>query len=875
MGHLINPIAIRLGINRIWNSSWSLYHINNYNYLVHGDFSINKFLDTLFSTYKLQFHALNILYSHCFIIRKQSCVYIYIYIFYPQYLRLKDCVLNTILKVNLDFFLNKLNDNNSLLRKMVKYHKVLVNSKRYRKYFLFYRLVIKFSNLYRSFYFKLSKRNKYLKIFNYILKFSLNILNKKNKKYLFLLLFRKNSRHNNFIFTKIKLLYKHLDYKKLYHYKFYKKFLRRRSKLKQFFIFNNKAFKNKYFKFYSYRFLKMLLNIFQKQTKNIVKFKSKTKTGGVIYLNKYNKSKLKVFRKSPQVFKDYIHTQYKGFLNRTFYNIRRFKRYYFSRYRNQNKKYNNKYNNKYFKHNNKYFKHNNKRVSDNSIVRNKKFNRSHNLNVKQQQQSYSKYKNIKYNYKNLINKSNITNSNRHSKYCYKNRLNIKNKIKKKVNIFTKKYIKRKNLKNNRFISKFNKFLIYTKYSKFYTNFLYNRYCRFQIVLKLKKKTKKKQKNVLTKLNGKGYKIYKKFNILKFYKNLMSSRIINVNKKLLSNRKFKYLRYLFLKKSYQIFLKFKNTKNVKLIQQLQHLKYSIAVLFKHKYIPKFSKFKNFPELQSLIKRLNIEYISFTKYINIKQRQKRKWKLWRGLKSIRRTRRFRSRILIILYSILIINYKKIRKFTVKKIISKLLKLDCYNKPNLHKIYMKTYKYLKTMKNSHIKNIQHILYRIAIQLVNLRDKLLTRSLDKLFIKRNLINNLKVKTFVNFMQISDFNSTLITKYISIRLKQNYKLLYIFRRIYRFFRSLLRLKFIKGYKFVCAGRFSRKERATYIWKRKGKFSLNKLSNIIDYSFKNVTLKFGTGSVKIWFSLNNVINQFKIKRLNYDRVLNKDVFIIS
>jgi hypothetical protein len=47
MGHLLNPISLRLGISRFWNSNWSFYFKNNYKYLLLNDYILLRYLKRL------------------------------------------------------------------------------------------------------------------------------------------------------------------------------------------------------------------------------------------------------------------------------------------------------------------------------------------------------------------------------------------------------------------------------------------------------------------------------------------------------------------------------------------------------------------------------------------------------------------------------------------------------------------------------------------------------------------------------------------------------------------------------------------------------------------------------------------------------------
>jgi len=65
------------------------------------------------------------------------------------------------------------------------------------------------------------------------------------------------------------------------------------------------------------------------------------------------------------------------------------------------------------------------------------------------------------------------------------------------------------------------------------------------------------------------------------------------------------------------------------------------------------------------------------------------------------------------------------------------------------------------------------------------------------------------------------------------------------------------GFKFAFRGRFSRKQRASFIWMHEGKVPLNTLKLFIDYSFLTITLKNSLVSIKIWLYRNVMYTAFK------------------
>lgn len=77
MGHLVNPISLRLSINTFWNSNWIL--INNFNYIniFKRDFTLFHFLNWFIKKSKLT--DFNIIISHYKIYRIHKYIYINLY----------------------------------------------------------------------------------------------------------------------------------------------------------------------------------------------------------------------------------------------------------------------------------------------------------------------------------------------------------------------------------------------------------------------------------------------------------------------------------------------------------------------------------------------------------------------------------------------------------------------------------------------------------------------------------------------------------------------------------------------------------------------------------------------------------------------------
>jgi ribosomal protein S3 len=83
MGHLTNPIALRLSINTTWNSNWSLNNNFNYNNIFKRDYLLFQFLDSFAVKKQLIFR--NVIISHYKVFRTHKAIFINLYYYSPDF----------------------------------------------------------------------------------------------------------------------------------------------------------------------------------------------------------------------------------------------------------------------------------------------------------------------------------------------------------------------------------------------------------------------------------------------------------------------------------------------------------------------------------------------------------------------------------------------------------------------------------------------------------------------------------------------------------------------------------------------------------------------------------------------------------------------
>jgi len=69
-----------------------------------------------------------------------------------------------------------------------------------------------------------------------------------------------------------------------------------------------------------------------------------------------------------------------------------------------------------------------------------------------------------------------------------------------------------------------------------------------------------------------------------------------------------------------------------------------------------------------------------------------------------------------------------------------------------------------------------------------------------------------------------------------------------RLFSKITKKKNLCGYRLELAGRFSRKQRATYLLFKGGTVPLGTVNSKIDFGLDVVILKDGVGSIKVWLN---------------------------
>jgi len=157
----------------------------------------------------------------------------------------------------------------------------------------------------------------------------------------------------------------------------------------------------------------------------------------------------------------------------------------------------------------------------------------------------------------------------------------------------------------------------------------------------------------------------------------------------------------------------------------------------------------------------------------------------------------------------------------------------------------------------------FYLKIFLSSLYWYLLSNSLSFFLKKLNFSNDLFYFNIYN-LDFLDLSVQNISNYIAIQIRKKFSLNWVLKPILKDLSIKINNGKILGYKIICSGRFTRKQRATYRWMSEGLLKLNTVSNLIKYNFVKVRLKYGVCGVKVWLNYG----------LNNENILPRNLFLV-
>jgi len=391
---------------------------------------------------------------------------------------------------------------------------------------------------------------------------------------------------------------------------------------------------------------------------------------------------------------------------------------------------------------------------------------------------------------------------------------------------------------------------------------YTRYVSRRLVVNLQKGGTHKQRSYITIWTRKleiSRKINLKYNIIFFLKKIyISEKNIDNNLRLLQQTNWlnlavvKHRRRNRLIKNFKKFIKVINFRKVNKVKGFTKEKLGIKLKFIRKLLDKNRQLKNYLKLFKILKvgrnSLNIERI----FLNL---------ILKKLNTIfwlkRKTKIFKIYTKLVLRKLLklpnknffgVVNTKQ--NYRVKYIY-KYINLNglCYTKK--FKLVYKKNIFIKNYLSSNILLRKEIINKKLNNKGNLKKKLFLLQLLRIersvldYAKGWLDQDLKCKYY--FVTNYNFTAELLARYICIKLKQRFTLQQTIRPLINYLsRDILVKKILFGYRIQCTGRFTRRQRATYLVFKEGKVPLATIQTKIDYAADYVVLKDGVGSIKVW-----------------------------
>ena len=212
---------------------------------------------------------------------------------------------------------------------------------------------------------------------------------------------------------------------------------------------------------------------------------------------------------------------------------------------------------------------------------------------------------------------------------------------------------------------------------------------------------------------------------------------------------------------------------------------------------------------------------------------------------------------LLKVLLLMYEVVKNKNSPKVIyflgilwNILQKLIGFNK-NINQLLLKTIGLIR-IKIITLNFVSQCFFK---KLFNERYLIYLTSANSIFRSLYEIENHQPNMQLNFFgcHLRNISAALLINFITLKLGQYYSIQQILRPLLRELKSI---DYLKGFKLIVAGRLTRQERAAYIVRQSGKFSLVTKSHIIDYAENVKILRFGAVGIKLWLHTSNLRPSF-------------------
>lgn len=132
----------------------------------------------------------------------------------------------------------------------------------------------------------------------------------------------------------------------------------------------------------------------------------------------------------------------------------------------------------------------------------------------------------------------------------------------------------------------------------------------------------------------------------------------------------------------------------------------------------------------------------------------------------------------------------------------------------------------------------FRVKTRLINS-----LKNMIFFLLKKNTINFSKFNIVLKKLEVSEINAAIMSKYIAIRLRQRFQLK---EALMPMLRHLSNNEYVRGFRIVCAGRFTRKEIALYDLRTYSSVPFSGVASRLDFSLSEVVLKYSICGIKVW-----------------------------
>lgn len=174
---------------------------------------------------------------------------------------------------------------------------------------------------------------------------------------------------------------------------------------------------------------------------------------------------------------------------------------------------------------------------------------------------------------------------------------------------------------------------------------------------------------------------------------------------------------------------------------------------------------------------------------------------------------------------------------------------------------WRHLNTFEKAFMKSkriLRNNIRRNLVKIRAMRSKLASQKIiDKFRIMFEYIVKRKLEVYIFSIDNKNIGAELLTRYIFIKLRQNYTIGFMLSPLRRELKYLIRRRVLDGFRIRLSGRFNRRQRSKVITVKHGIMPLTEKRKNIDFNERTLVLKFSILSIRVWLCRND---NWKIKK---------------